>query len=442
MKLTDSQVVLHWLSNYEKTVKQWVRNRVIEILRFTDSSEWFFISSHNMIADLGTRRVDDLRLVDQNSTWINGFDWMRKDNKEFPIKSLDQIRLSREDLAAIQVENVLKHNLDVTDIQSSDENNVYMAHKQQLYYNESINVYQQKIIPHEVTECYKFSSYLLDPNKHRFRTVVRIMAFVLKFIKLVKTKSPQKFQNNDVNSITLSDEEILAAKEYFFRKATLEVKRFIKPTQYQKISIERDGILYYSGRILPTDNIKITGEMSTVMKDLAADTFCVPIIYKHSPLAYSLINEVHWHSKAAMHSGVETVWRYVLKTGFIIFGRDLVKKIKTQCERYRYLRKKVIDVEMGPISKHSITIAPAFYATQADICSPFKAYSLHHKRTTIKIWLIVYCCISTSTTNIKVMHDYSTQAFIQAFIRFSCKVGYPWFMVIDEGSQLIKGVTT
>ena len=146
------------------------------------------------------------------------------------------------------------------------------------------------------------------------------MAFVLKFIKLVKTKSPQKFQiNNDVNRITLSDEEMLAANKFFSRKAKLEIKKFIKPTKYQKISIERDGILYYSGRILPTDNIKITGEMSTVMKDLAADTFCVPIIYKHSPLAYSLINEVHWHSKAAMHYGVETVWRYVLKTGFIIF---------------------------------------------------------------------------------------------------------------------------
>ena len=136
------------------------------------------------------------------------------------------------------------------------------------------------------------------------------MAFVLKFIKLVKIKSPEKFQNNNgVNSITLSDEEILATKECFFGKATLEVKKFTKPTQYQKISIERDGILYHSERILLTDNIKITGEMFTVMKGLAADTFCVPIICKHSPLAYSLINEVHWHSKAAMHSGVETVWR-------------------------------------------------------------------------------------------------------------------------------------
>ena len=126
---------------------------------------------------------------------------------------------------------MLKHNLNVTDIQISDENYVYMENEQHLYYNESIKVYQQKIIPHEVTECYKFSSYLLDPNKHRFRTVVRIMAFGLKFIKLVKRKSPKKFQNNyDVNSIALSDEEILVAKEYFFRKATLEVKEFIKPT--------------------------------------------------------------------------------------------------------------------------------------------------------------------------------------------------------------------
>ena len=55
MKLTESQVVLHWLSNHKKAVRQWVRNRVIEILRFTDLSEWFFISSHNMIVDLGTR---------------------------------------------------------------------------------------------------------------------------------------------------------------------------------------------------------------------------------------------------------------------------------------------------------------------------------------------------------------------------------------------------
>ena len=94
---------------------------------------------------------------------------------------------------------------------------------------------------------------------------------------------------------------------------------------------------------------------------------------------------------------------------------------------------------MGPISKRNIKIAPAFYSTQTDLCGPFKAYSHHYKRTTIKIWLVVFCCMTTSNTIIKVMEDYSTQSFIQSFIRFSCEVGYPKFILIDEGSQLVKG---
>jgi len=36
------------------------------------------------------------------------------------------------------------------------------------------------------------------------------------------------------------------------------------------------------------------------------------------------------------------------------------------------------------------------------------------------------------------MDDYSSSAFIQAFTRFSCDVGYPKVLLPDEGSQLIK----
>ena len=43
MKLTDSQVVLHWLRSHEKAVKQWMRNQVVTILIVTDSLEWFQI---------------------------------------------------------------------------------------------------------------------------------------------------------------------------------------------------------------------------------------------------------------------------------------------------------------------------------------------------------------------------------------------------------------
>ena len=40
------------------------------------------------------------------------------------------------------------------------------------------------------------------------------------------------------------------------------------------------------------------------------------------------------------------------------------------------------------------------------------------------------------------MEDYSSQAFIQSFIRFSCEVGYPKTLLPDEGSQLMKSCDT
>ena len=40
-----------------------------------------------------------------------------------------------------------------------------------------------KYVPNEVGERYKFSMYLVDPNKFRFRTVIRIVSIVLLFLQ-------------------------------------------------------------------------------------------------------------------------------------------------------------------------------------------------------------------------------------------------------------------
>ena len=110
VKLTDSQVVLYWITNHDKPVKQWVRNRVVEISRYTEPSEWMYVSSKDMIADLGTRRVDDIKLVGPESTWINGYDWMKSDINNFSAKSLSEINLGNEEMVSLQKENILKYN--------------------------------------------------------------------------------------------------------------------------------------------------------------------------------------------------------------------------------------------------------------------------------------------------------------------------------------------
>ena len=126
-----------------------------------------------------------------------------------------------------------------------------------------------------------------------------------------------------------------------------------------------------------------------------------------------------------MHAGIETVLCYVLKLAYIIEGRSLVKLTKRCCERCLYLLKKTVEVCMGPVSEYSMIISPAFYITQVDLAGPFKAFSSHNKRTTIKVWFTVFCCTTTSAVIIKIMDDYSVTAFIQSFVRFSYEVGYP-----------------
>ena len=71
---------------------------------------------------------------------------------------------------------------------------------------------------------------------------------------------------------------------YFFKKATLEVKRFLKPFQYKDVSQEIDDVLTYTGRILPTDDVIIVGRAMQVMKDLTSTMFCVPLIDMNSLL--------------------------------------------------------------------------------------------------------------------------------------------------------------
>lgn len=68
----------------------------------------------------------------------------------------------------------------------------------------------------------------------------------------------------------------------------------------------------------------VLGNLTTTMKDLTTSTFCVPIVDKFTPIAISLVNEVHWHDPKAKHSGNETTWRYVLQKAFIVEGKSLI----------------------------------------------------------------------------------------------------------------------
>ena len=164
-KLTDSQVTLHWINCTKSVLKMFVRNGVVEITCLTDRSSWWYVNSKNMIADLGTRKCVKSEEVRPNSPWIQGHSWMSERVANFPIKTIDEIILSNKEKSEANREKV------VTDFPC-----------------ENVKCLTPKYVPNEVRERYIFSKYLIDPNKFRFRIVLRILALVFLFIQKIQKK--------------------------------------------------------------------------------------------------------------------------------------------------------------------------------------------------------------------------------------------------------------
>ena len=75
----------------------------------------------------------------------------------------------------------------------------------------------------------------------------------------------------------------------------------------------------------------------------------------HSPSAYSIINQINWLSEVAKHARAESVWRYLLQTAYVIFGRELVRS-NLYVNAINISRRRP-DIGMGPVSQHSLEIA-------------------------------------------------------------------------------------
>ena len=347
-------------------------------------------------------------------------------------------------------------------------------------------------ISQKIKERVIFSEYLLDPKRFRFNSAVCIMGLVFKFILKIsrglkrllfmqqkKDDKIHKFKHFFAHSekqcvqeigmsgllyervkgiyatqltpaievkspqIILSDYEINLSLRYFYQKATKEVEKFAPHAKALKQSVTIDEIRFWTGRLLPSQKF-VNPElrpMSSAMIDLSSTVFCVPIVDQYSPVAWSLIHEIHWYHKRSNHSGVATTARTAKEYAFILGVKEIAELFRKTCGKCRWIAKQTVNVEFGPLSDNQLKIAPAFYVSQVDLCGPFKAYQIN-VRATLKIWLAVFVCVVTSTVNIQVMENYSAGSFVAAFIRFASNNGYPKTLLPDQGKNIESAAQT
>ena len=161
---------------------------------------------------------------------------MRKAEIDFPTFTLGELIFSKNDDEACEKEEFI---LDLD---------------KRMFLSRSFYFHKENV-DEKIRFRYKLSGCLIDPNRFRFRKVVRILALVLTFIR--------------------------------------------------KRSKEIDGVLYYVGRIPPDYGFDGYPELCEAVIDLCRTTFCVPVMDQWSPVAISIAMEIHWYHPDVQHCGIE-----------------------------------------------------------------------------------------------------------------------------------------
>ena len=233
---------------------------------------------------------------------------------------------------------------------------------------------------HQILEVYD-AEYLkqVDVDSHDGEKVIdthRIKALGFG-VKKPGTQFKGKFH------VILTDDDVSRSLSYLYKKGSEEVKEFNKKDFVNKISIERNGILFLKSRILDGQRFQIAGVFENI-NSFGLEQFglnmAVPVLDRNSPLSYSIGDYVH--RILSKHGGYETCLRQSLNICFIIQGMGLFRELGEDCVTCAKLRKKYFDVSMGPAADEQMIIAPPFWVCMADIFGPCYIYVPGHSMRT------------------------------------------------------------
>ena len=401
--VTDSTIILYWITRDYRPLMTSVRNSIIEIQRLTSICEWNHVETKNNVADIGTRKVTT-KDISEDSDWQRGRPWMSLPPSKFPLKTATEITLSNHDKVAALKETKTPEFAGMSFLTNPGTQGT----------KEKVQI------------RYEYSQYIVDPCKISWTWALRVVCWVyrvhdLSTKKRKKTDSPQ-----------YTEEELERARCYYFRLGTKEVKQYCKPSEYKNVTIEKDGMLFYKSRLL--DDVRDIS-LEKNMRDVPSTKFVKPILDRYSPIAYAIMLDAH---TATIHRGVMTTLQRSRETAFIINGKSLAAEIREKCPYCKRFKQRLLDVEMGKTHDNRLVIAAPFTLAMVDLAGPFNAYGTTNKRATVKVWALIIKCLTTCAISVKTLENYSAIAFTEAYTRHTAQYNHPMRLYIDAGTQLVK----
>ena len=499
--LSDSTISLCWTVSEKNRLSLYHRNRSVQIRRGTELERLYHCSTDFMPADIGTR-PEKVSVADigPQSVWETGLPWMRgeicdavADGILTPALELTMNKDEEDDYKKgfifekdndVLTRGHLVNSVDTLDkIQSRFNVSGLIINPAKFSFEKVVRIIS---LVQRFIKSFKCVRGKISQTEHRFsmlpitivkeETRVLVNKIVKKTLKRdVGDKKPTDDDGSAVKTVhrvllettgaknnrstfsgehhvLITEDDISRALIHLFKGGSREVQAFNKESYLKKIGVLKNGIWFNKSRILQgqemfvAEGLEDLEFLQTYKPFLDGFNLVNPILDRFSLLTYSIAKFIH--QKMYPHRGYESTYRYSLDFVYILEGARVFRELNERCVHCKKLRGKFLELMMGPRGDESFQVCPPFYICQVDTFGPVHLYVpghemlLRNKKTIeAKVWILVFACPVTRCINLQVVETRSSDGVIDGIIRLSCEVGVPKFILTDQDSGIMKGLT-
>ena len=159
----------------------------------------------------------------------------------------------------------------------------------------------------------------------------------------------------------------------------------------------------------------------------------LPIVMGSTRVAYLIMLHAHCRD----HTGRDVTMAMSRLDAWIVGAKRLAKRIRKNCVRCRFLRKQLEGQKMAEIPSILQVPSPPFCNIGLDLSGPISVKSMTNKRSTMKVWAVIFLCLNTKAISLELAPGYATEDFLIAYYNHTSIRGTPSFVHSDRGSQLV-----
>ncbi|XP_018317371.1 uncharacterized protein [Mycetomoellerius zeteki] len=376
----DSSVVLTWVSSHPARWKDYVRNRVTIIQELVPSTTWHFVSGKKNPADCASRGLSVPDLV-QHSLWWSGPPWLCQASDCWP----------------------RMNTIPVADKNLEERSNLILTSR-----------HDSQFTPWDLLERYSSLTRLFRITALCKRVVSRLRRLPLASwgepLTPAELVQSRQFWISQVQRSHFSHDITILSRRGNLPKSSL----LLRLTPF----VDEIGLLRVRGRLRHAP--------------LETDVKHPFILPKLSHLTTLVIADAHART---LHGGTQVTLAYTRQQYWILGGRSPVRAFILRCMKCARHRAQQL---MGQLSVTRITPSRPFLHTGIDYAGPMKIKTWRGREAKMyKGYLAIFVCFSTSAVHIEVVTDYSTEAFIAAYKRFTARRGICATLNSDCGTNFV-----